>query len=102
MRLDGDKINLGNLDLRNLNLGDRDGGNRLIARAEISAVRAQARLACVQGALARREGEMARLQAQRIRAQVRERAFREFIVSPREKLVIDVPETPEASTDESY
>jgi hypothetical protein len=102
MRLDGDNLNLGNLDLRNLNLGDRDGGNRLLARAEISAVRAQARLACVEGTVARRQGEMARIQAQRIRAQVREQAFREFIAGPREKLVIDVPETPEVSTDESY
>jgi hypothetical protein len=56
MRLDGDNLNLGNLDLRNLNLGDvnlgnQDGGNRLLARAEISAVRAQARLACVEGAM---------------------------------------------------
>ena len=74
MRLDGDNLNLGNLDLRNLNLGDRDGGNRLLARAEISAVRAQ----------------------------VRQQAFREFMVRPREKLVIDVPDTPETSTDESY
>jgi hypothetical protein len=102
MRLDGDNLNLGNLDLRNLNLSDRDGGNRLLARAEISAVRAQARLACVEGTVARRQGEMARIQAQRIRARVREQAFREFIAGPREKLVIDVPETPEVSTDESY
>jgi len=102
MRLDGDNLNLGNLDLRNLNLGDRDGGNRLLARAEISAVRAQARLACVEGTVARRQSEMARIQAQRIRARVREQAFREFIAGPREKLVIDVPETPEVSTDESY
>ena len=102
MRLDGDNLNLGNLDLRNLNLSDRDGGNRLLARAEISAVRAQARLACVEGTVARRQSEMARIQAQRIRARVREQAFREFIAGPREKLVIDVPETPEVSTDESY
>jgi len=102
MRLDGDNLNLGNLDLRNLNLSDRDGGNRLLARAEISAVRAQARLACVEGTVARRQGEMARIQAQRIRARVREQAFPEFIAGPREKLVIDVPETPEVSTDESY
>lgn len=105
-RLDGDNLKLGKLDLGNfnlgdLNLGDRHGGNRLLARAEISAVRAQARLACVEGALARRHGEMARLQAQRIRVRVREQA-REFIASPGEKLVIDVPETPETSADESY
>jgi hypothetical protein len=56
----------------------------------------QNRLACVQRTLVRRQSDLARLQATRIRVRVRmlERSPR-TIVSPRQDLVIEVPQPPQ-------
>src|ERR1700680_1287354 len=65
-------------------------------------VRAQVRLARIQGTFARHQAEMARLQVDGIRARVMENGIQAVIACPRQNFAIDVPRPPQIFEDDTF